>query len=119
MIRCPNCGHNFRCIHMRGALNWVCPTYYTDGKAYCQSKRIPEATLKETIRTTLGFDTWLPEEFKKQVDFIIAAGPNTIELHLHDGTIRTLEWKDRSRSESWTPEMKERAREHALRRHHG
>ena len=58
-------------------------------------------------------------EFKNQVDFIVAAGPNTLDLHLRDGTIRTVEWKDRSRSESWTPEMKERAREHALRRHHG
>ena len=119
MIRCPNCGHNFRRISLNSGFGWICPTYYREGKKYCQSKKIPEETLKEAIRTALGLDTWLPGEFKKQVDFIVAAGPNTIELHLRDGTIRSLEWKDRSRSESWTPEMKERARECALRRHHG
>ena len=53
------------------------------------------------------------------VEYIIATGPNTLEVHLRDGTVNTLEWKDRSRAESWTPEMREKAREHALRRHHG
>jgi hypothetical protein len=104
---------------MRGAPNWVCPTYYTEGKAYCQSKKIPEATLRKTLGAALHIDPWLPEVFSNLVEYIIATGPNTLEVHLRDGTVNTLEWKDRSRAESWTPEMREKAREHALRRHHG
>ena len=119
MIRCPHCGRNFRRIHMRGAPNWVCPTYYTEGKAYCQSKKIPETTLRKTLGAVLHIDPWLPEVFSSLVEYIIATGPNTLEVHLRDGTVNTLEWKDRSRAESWTPEMREKAREHALRRHHG
>ena len=119
MIRCPHCGRNFRRIHMRGAPNWVCPTYYTEGKTYCQSKKIPETTLRKTLGIALHIDPWLPEAFSNLVEYIIATGPNTLEVHLRDGTVNTLEWKDRSRAESWTPEMREIAREHALRRHHG
>ena len=119
MIRCPNCGRNFRRTLKNGSPGWICPTYYTEGKEYCQSKKIPEDTLKRTIMDTLGIETWLPDVFLNQVEYIIASGPNTIELHMLDGTTRTLEWKDRSRRESWTPEMKEKASQNAYRRHHG
>ncbi len=119
MIRCPNCGKNFRRVHMRGIPLWVCPTYYKEGKVYCQSKKIPEETLRKTIGEALHIDPWLPETFSSLVEYIIATGPNTLELHLRGVTIHTLEWKDRSRAESWTPEMREKAREHAMRRHHG
>ena len=119
MIRCPNCGKNFRRVHMRGVPQWVCPTYYTEGKAYCQSKRIPEETLRKTISASLHIDPWLPEAFSSLVEYMIATGPNALEAHLRDGTVSTMEWKDRPRSEGWTPELKEKAREYALRRHHG
>lgn len=119
MIRCPNCGRNFRRTLKNGSPGWICPTYYTEGKEYCQSKKIPEDTLKRTIMNTFGIETWLPDFFLNRVEYIIASGPNTIELHMMDGTTKTLEWKDRSRRESWTPEMKEKARQNAYRRHHG
>ena len=119
MIRCPHCGKNYRRVHVRDNLQWVCPTYYEEGKAYCQSKKIPEETLRKTIGTALHIEPWLPEIFRSLVEYIIATGPNTLEVHMRDGTVRSLEWKDRSRVESWTPEMREKAREYAKRRSHG
>ena len=119
MIRCPNCGKNFQRVHMRGNPEWICPTYYKEGKAYCQSKMILEETLRKTIGAALHIEPWLPEVFISTVDYLIATGPNTLEAHLRDGTVSTMDWKDRSRAESWPLEMKEKAREHALRRHHG
>ena len=120
MIRCPNCGKNFSRVSVRRGSAWVCPTYYKEGKQYCQSKKIPETTLKTVIAEALGLDTWIPEVFKNQVDYIIATGPNTLELHKLDGKVLSLEWKDRSRAESWTEEMREKARQNAYRRaHHG
>lgn len=118
-IRCPNCGRNFRRVQMRGASHWVCPTYYSEGKAYCQSKKIPEDTLRKTISDALHIIPWDPEVFSNRVEYMIAVGPNALEVHMRSGTVNRMEWKDRSRSESWTPEMKEQAREHARRQHHG
>ncbi len=119
MIRCPNCGCNFRRTLKNGSPGWICPTYYTEGKEYCQSKKIPEEALKAEIKASLGIDTWLPDVFLNQVEYIVASGPNTIELHMMDGSVRSLEWKDRSRRDSWTPEMRAQAAEHAKRRYHG
>ena len=116
MIRCPHCGVNFRRISIRTGKAWVCPTYYREGKQYCQSKRIPDEILKRTLSSALGIETWLPEVFKNQVEYMVATGPNTLELHMMDGTERSLEWKDHSRADSWTPEMKEKARGYARRR---
>ena len=119
MIRCPNCGCNYRRTLKNGSPGWICPTYYTEGKEYCQSKKIPEDTLKSTIMASLGIETWLPGVFLNQVEYIIASRPNTIELYMLDGSVRSLEWKDRSRRESWTPEMKEKASQSTFRRYHG
>ena len=118
-IQCPNCKKNFRRISTYTGKAWVCPTYYREGKKFCQCKRIPEVTLQKTLAAELGLDMWLPEVFKNQVDYMIATGPNELELHMLNGTVRTIEWKDRSRAESWTPEMKEKASEQMRRRHHG
>ena len=39
---------------------------------------------------------------------------NVIVFWLDDGSKIVKRWKDRSRAESWTPEMKEQARQRAL-----
>ena len=75
--------------------------------------------MKAAIMASLGMETWLPDVFLNQVEYMIASGPNTIELHLTDGKVETIEWKVRSRRESWTLEMKEKARQNAYRRNHG
>ena len=118
-IRCPNCGRNYRRITKNGSFGWLCPTYHMEGKAVCTSKNIPEETLRTVLAEAPGLDAWQPDVFRNQVDHIIATGPNTLEVHMKDSSVQTVEWKDRSRRESWTPEMKEKARQDALRRHHG
>ena len=47
---------------------------------------------------------------------IIADDGNTLHFHFSDGTVVTRTWADRSRAESWTPEMKEKARQQSLAR---
>ena len=104
-ILCPNCGKYFRRTMKNGTPGWICPTYYDEGKSVCRSKKIPEETLERI----------LPEGWRE----IVASGPNTLELHLADGSVQSLEWKDRSRRESWTAEMKEKARQDGRRRKRG
>ena len=51
-----------------------------------------------------------------KIERIVIKPENLVEFTLKDGTVRELKWKDRSRSESWTPEMKEAARQKTLER---
>ena len=41
---------------------------------------------------------------------------NRLRFYLTDGRIETVTWENRSRRESWTPEMKQKAREKTLAR---
>ncbi len=119
MIKCPRCGRAFRRTHTNGTYGWICATYLEEGKTACPSKKIPEDTLKKILCDVLGIDFWLPELFHAAVEQIIAASSNTIEIHMYDGTVHRRDWKDRSRAESWTPEMKERARQAAMGKKNG
>ena len=47
---------------------------------------------------------------------IIAEDRNTLIFRFKDGKKAVKRWQDRSRAESWTPEMKEAARQKAIER---
>lgn len=64
---------------------------------------IPEDTL-----TALTADIDL-----SSVEHMIAEDSNVIRVRFKDGTERMLRWKERSRAESWTQEMRQAAREAA------
>ena len=42
---------------------------------------------------------------------MVAQKDNKIELHLVNGSVDVIIWKELSRKDSWTPEMKEKARQ--------
>ena len=67
----------------------------------------------------LGWNSFDEEAFKQTVDHVTAVYPYTLIFHLRDGQDEKLEWQNRSRAESWTPEMKERARKAARRKNNG
>ena len=52
----------------------------------------------------------------ERVDSILVCNENRLVFRLKDGTELSRQWKDRSRSQSWTPEMKEAARQKSLER---
>ena len=68
------------------------------GKAYCPSQQIPEDILKRVIGDTEFCEIRIPCR-------------NTINIVLNDGTVITKYWENPSRRESWTPQMREIARE--------
>lgn len=100
-IVCGICGKSYRRKVTHTGPVWVCATYNTRGKAFCPSKQIPEKTL-----TDLFADTDLD-----MVEQIIANNGNELITVFKDGTRECRHWTDRSRSESWTLEMKEKARQ--------
>ena len=85
---------------------WICGTYNTIGKAACPSKQIPEGVL-----TDLTADMDIDE-----ITEIWAEKDNQLVFRFRSGEETVKRWKDRSRAESWTPEMREAARQKALER---
>ena len=85
---------------------WICPTFNSAGKAVCPSKQIPDETLRE-LTAGVDLDT---------VERMTAENGNVIRVCFQDGTEQILVWKDRSRSESWTDEMKRKAKTAAEKR---
>ena len=116
-IVCGCCGKNYKrkTVGYPTGHAWICSTYNLRGKTYCQkSKRIPEQVLLAESAKVLGLKEFDAEVFTKKVEKIMVPEANRLEFHLKNGTITNIEWQDRSRSESWTDEMKEKARRKSL-----
>ena len=97
LITCAICGkHYHRKITSTDPI-WICSTYNTLGKSACASKAIPESTL-EAIAAEVGH--------MSKITAITAEDDNTLVFTLTDGSASVKRWQDRSRSESWTAEMR-------------
>lgn len=109
MIVCDNCGKSYRRKMTAGGPVWICSTYNTLGKAACASKQIPEATLEAlTADMDMG-----------DLTAIRAKNGNTLVFCFRDGSESVKRWRNRSRAESWTDEMKAAARQKAVERRKG
>ena len=108
LIVCANCGKHYRRKTMATGIVWICSTYNTHGKKACaDSKAIPESVLYElTADTPIGDLTAIRAEKDNTLVFCFKSSEQTVK-----------QWKDRSRRESWTEEMKEKARQQALAQH--
>ena len=104
LIVCSHCGRRYRRKTRANGYTWICPTYNSAGKSECPSKQIPEKTL---IELTADIDLGTVKQ-------MVAEDGNILRVCFKDGTERVLRWQDRSRAESWTEEMKQAARETAM-----
>lgn len=100
IITCAGCGKHYRRKVTATGPVWICSTYNTLGKSACPSKAIPESTLMASAAevSVLG-----------EIAAIIAKNNNTLVFALSDGTQTVKRWRDRSRAESWTDEMRSAA----------
>ena len=109
-IKCGICGSSFKYkITNTGTKYakpvWICNTFNTIGKGHCKSKQIPEDILTEKLS-----DVATTEE----VEQILVPENGTIIFYLKNGQQIKKMWQNKSRSQSWTPEMKDKAREQIL-----
>lgn len=104
-IECGICGKNYRHKKRGGHFTWICSTYQYQGSHACHSKQIPEETIER-----------MAEEFggSEMIRKIIANPENELVFILNDGSKHKRYWKDRSRADSWTPEMRQEARERRM-----
>lgn len=105
-IVCGICGKKYKRITSNGKKSWCCYTYRDFGKTACPSKQIPEEELYR-IATEVTDDL-------DKITAVTADEDNTLIFYLADGKTAVKQWQPRSRRNSWTPEMKENARNKAL-----
>ena len=112
IIKCCNCGKSYRRKTTPTGVVWICSTYNTKGKKYCPTaKQIPEPTLITACCDVLKLLKFDIENFNDNIKKILVPAPNELIFLFHDGRQEQYIWKDRSRSESWTDEMKSKAAE--------
>ena len=106
MIRCGQCGSYYRRKTNRDRNYWNCSAYLTKGTAACQAKQIPEDTLIALTNQALGITTFDEDIFKKHISAMCVPSQNRVIFTFTDGSRVETEWKDRSRSESWTEDKR-------------
>lgn len=96
---------------------WICGQYTRYGKSVCQSQRIPEAILIEKTKAVLNVSELSQAILQDHISHIIVPEHNHLIYELKDGSSVDVFWDYPSRSLSWTAEMREAARQKALRGH--
>ena len=109
-MKCGNCGSSMRRAKRNGFPLWVCPVYFEKGKKYCPRKGVRADILDETTKEVIATIKVDEEEFFGKLESI-AVFDDLFRYTLDDGTQIEAEWHNKSRSESWTPEMREKARQ--------
>ncbi len=104
LLTCNHCGKHYRRKTTKTGIVWICTTFNSLGKSHCPSKQIPETTLAE-----------IASEFD-DIKRIVVCADNILTFHLADDSSVNRRWQDRSRRESWTDEMREKARQKAFER---
>lgn len=112
-IRCGKCGHNYRRGKQNGRYFWNCSVFLSQGKSHCQEPRIPEDTLYRLTAEVLGITDFTEDDLFEAITDIVAFN-HTLTFNLQTGEKIVKEWQPRSRAKSWTPEMKETARQRVL-----
>lgn len=114
LIHCGLCDNTYKRVTYRKKHYWNCTTFQTKGKSECAAKRIPEETLDALTCEILGVTHFGPDTVRSKITAIRAENNNVVVFCMDDGSEIVKRWADRSRAESWTPEMKEQARQRAL-----
>ena len=116
LIGCGCCGAHYHRRTNPTRITWQCVTYLRRGKKHCSAKQIPEETLLLLTREALGVPEITEENIRALAEIQIPC-PNHILFVFKDGHETERVWQDRSRAESWTDEMREKARTQMKRRH--
>lgn len=117
-IRCGICGASFNHRTTKYNKVWMCETFNRRGKEFCQSKQIDDKQLNIALCEFFKVSEITKEFIDENLDYIVAKPNNELKLHLLDGTIDAITWKDKSRSSGWTPEKRELARQRSLQQAH-
>lgn len=121
LLTCANCGKHFRRRIANASSKyakpaWLCSTFATKGKRYCNNKQIPEAILINKTKEVLGFCSLDGIDLRSYISEIICYQNQELTFILTNGDKITVPWSNSSRRNSWTEEMKQAARQKTLER---
>lgn len=108
---CGACGAPFNRKKTPTQTFWRCARNLGMREGKCGMKGIPEQALERILTEVLGTTDLSEETLSTQIEKMVITKPNEIVLHMNDGREITRHWQDRSRSESWTKEMREKVAE--------
>lgn len=97
-VFCGICGKRCRRKKRHDRQVWICNTFNVHGKNACPAKAVPE-------------DILMPMVDGIEIERIDVCSNNLIRITASDGSVMERTWSLASRRDSWTPEMKEKARE--------
>ncbi len=124
MLKCGVCGRGYS--HKSTPHNdiWKCSYALKRGVEACHSKQVPTKKLIEASNHILSKQEFDEDHFKSKVEFVLVIPNRKLVFQMKDGTSEEYFWEEKSRSASWTPEMRERARIKEINRlkggvHHG
>ena len=98
---------------------WNCPTVVQTDLPSCGTSQIPEKLLYDLAAQVLGLAPFDEGVFLERIKGIDALPDKTLVFHFKDGSTAERHWEHISRAKSWTPEMKEIARQRALAQRRG
>lgn len=114
LISCGECGRLFKHKVTKYHESWCCSQYDELGKAYCASKKIRDDVLRKACAAALGIDSFDERMFKESIRGIDAYNGNRLVFHFTNGTTKEIVWDSPSRRDSWTEEMKLKAKERRM-----
>ncbi|MCX7749147.1 MAG: recombinase family protein [Clostridia bacterium] len=115
-IACGICGKNYKRKTRNDKVFWNCSTYLVFGRSCCSAKQIPESILIDEINDLLEFEEFDEEIFNKHIRQIYIKENNSLEFIFHNGKVAEKNWQYKSKSESWTEEKRQLARDRSLER---
>jgi hypothetical protein len=106
MIRCGYCGANFQRKKTKTEVFWRCAANLGQKDYKCSMKGVPERILEELAAKALHLTEFDGDVFREKVKEIFIPEANKVRIILKSGKEKEYSWQDRSRSESWTAEMR-------------
>lgn len=119
MVICDNCGSTLRRKTTNKIHYFLCGNLIDNGLSACPSKQVPETILYEKTNKLLGMKEYDEVLFHEKILKIVAKNDKTLTYIFRDGKTKEVKWDYKSRSHSWTKEMKEKARIAALKKYGG
>jgi len=107
LIRCGICGATYRHKIAGSAPKykksvWICSTFNSLGKTHCASQQIPDSILQAKLAEAGGAEG---------LQAILVPEPFSLSFLYADERRIDFTWSHPSRRDSWTPEMREAARQ--------
>ena len=113
MVVCAECGSKLCRRTVNKKHYFLCRNRINKNLVECHNRQIPEEELYRMGTEVLGLKSFDETIFKERVSKILAYPDCSVVFHFKDGTTVKDTWAFKSRKESWTKEMRDRARTYA------